>query len=162
MRKSFTQLLREEVAREVAEAERYKGVVEEWQAAVERLYDTMRGWLAESDPDHIIQIAQKPHEMRENGLGTYQIPRLELRAFGRRVGIVPKARLTVASAQLPLKSTLERAKGRVDISDDVRRYVLLRFFDESGGDLWLIDDMISDPVPLHPQAFETSLMGFLL
>ena len=81
---------------------------------------------------------------------------------GRWVGIVPMARLTVATAQLPQKTKLERAKGRVDISDDSRRYVLLRFFDEAGGDLWLIDDMRSDPVPLHPQAFESVLMGYLL
>ena len=157
---TFTEFLREKAAREAAEAERHKGVVEEWQAAVERLFGRIREWLDRSDPDRIIQITQKQHEVRENGLGRYHVPRIDLQAFGKWIGIIPKARYTVAVAHPPQRSP-ERATGRVDITDEVRRYVLYRFPNEAGEDQWMIDDLRTEEKPLDQLSFESALKSYL-
>jgi len=96
----------------------------------------------------------------EEGLGRYQVPRLDLTVFGKWIGIIPKARKTVGSARPTPRSAPERASGRVDITDEVRRYVLHRFR-QDGGDLWMIDDLRSEPKPFDQQAFEAALKSYL-
>ena len=76
----FTQFLREQAAKQKAKLEANKGVLDEWRQAIENLFRKMRCWLAESDPDGIIQIEQKEQEVREADFGRYQVPRLDLRS----------------------------------------------------------------------------------
>jgi len=129
----FTEFLRDQPAKEAAEAARNKAVVDEWRRAIETLFRQIRIWLAASDPDGLITISQKDdYEVREPDLGRYCVPRLDLRAFGKWIGIIPKARHTVAGATPPQKAASERATGRVDITDETRRYVLYRFPQEGG------------------------------
>lgn len=163
MSTTFTEFLREQAAKREATIQSGKVVVEEWRTAVEQLFARIRGWLADSDPDGIIQIEQKEHETTEKGLGRYRVPRLDLRVLDKWIGIIPKARKTVVSARPPQKSApeRERATGRVDITDELRRYVLYRFPQDGAGDLWLIDDLRSEPKLLDQQAFETALMSYL-
>jgi hypothetical protein len=161
MTTTFTELLRELAAQRDAEARAGKAVVDEWRAAVQKLFAQMREWLKEADPDGIIQIEEKEHEITEKGLGRYRIPHLNLHVVGKSIFIIPKARKTVASAQPPQRSAPQRATGRVDITDELRRYVLYRFPEDGGGDLWLIDDLASEPKPLDRQAFERALMSYL-
>lgn len=116
--------------------------------------------MKESDPQAVIEIDEKQQEITEPGLGRYYIPRLNLRAFGKWIAIIPKARNTVGTAKPPQRSAPERAAGRVDITDELRRYVLYRF-PEDGHDLWLIDDLESEPKPLDQEAFENALMSYL-
>jgi hypothetical protein len=156
----FTQFLREQAARHEAVARAGKAVVDDWRMAIQRLFDQMRAWLRESDPDGIIKIEMRPHELAEEGLGRYLVPRMDLTAFGKWVGIIPKARNTIASAQLPQKAAPERALGRVDITDEIRRYVLYRFPQEGADDVWMFEDLRSEPKPLEQQTFETALMSY--
>ena len=160
MSATFTEFLREQAAKETAETLKGKAVVDEWRTAVERLFRQMRAWLAESDPDGIIEIQEQDHAVREPGLGPYKVPRLDLRALGKWIGIIPKARKTVATARPPQKAAPQRADGRVDITDELRRYVLYRFRDVDG-DVWLIDDLDSEPRPLDHEVFERALLSYL-
>ena len=160
MSTTFTEFLREQAAKQEAEVKAGKAVVDEWRAAIERLFEQIRCWLADSDPDGLIKLKQGEEELNEKGLGRYRVPRLDLRALGKWVGIIPKARKTVGVAKPPQRSAPERAIGRVDITDEMRRYVLYRY-PQDGGDLWLIDDLRSEPKPLDQQAFETALMSYL-
>jgi hypothetical protein len=121
----------------------------------------VRAWLSDSDPDGIIKAQEKEEEVTEPSLGRYSVPRLDLRIFGKWIGIIPKARMTVASAHPPQRAADERATGRVDITDELRRYVLYRFTRQGGGDEWLIDDLRSGPKPLTQEAFESALMSYL-
>jgi hypothetical protein len=162
MSTSFKEFLKEHAAREEGQAKAARASIDEWRKAIEGLFGQIRGWLADSDPDGIIQIEQTDHEVREEGLGRYRVPRLDLRAFGKWVGIIPKARNTVATARPPQKSAPDRATGRVDMTDELVRYILFRFPKEGGGDVWLIDDLRSNgPKPLDQQAFEAALMSYL-
>jgi hypothetical protein len=107
------------------------------------------------------------------------VPRLDLHIFGKWIGIIPKARRTVGIANPPQKTAPERAEGRVDITDELRRCVLYRFR-ENGSDQWIISgldiaghdaaDMRSGEVrytptsearPLDRDAFERALLSYL-
>src|SRR5262245_19835549 len=112
----FTQFLREQAAKRAGEAERARAVVDEWRAAIEALYGQFRAWLAESDPDRVVRVEQRDQEVKENGLGQYSVPRLDLRIFDKWIGIIPKARKTVAVAPPRPQSAPERATGRIDIT----------------------------------------------
>src|SRR5437016_9144663 len=104
MTTSFTEFLRKQ---EVA-ARTSKVVIAEWRTAIEQLFAQIRSWLADSDPDGFIEIEERDQELREEGLGRYRVPRLDLRVFGKWIGIIPKARQTIGSAQPPRASAPER------------------------------------------------------
>jgi len=161
MTTSLGEFLREKAAKYEAEIGAGKALIEDWQAAVDRLFTQLRAWLKESDPSGIIEVESGQLKVREQGLGRYEIPRLNLYAFGKWIGIIPKARLTVGTASPPRRDVPQRAAGRVDITDEVLRYVLYRF-SESGQDTWLIDDLHSGAKPLDKNAFEKALMSYLL
>ena len=160
MTTAFKDFLGQQAEKHRAQVIAGKATVEEWHAAIERLFDQLRAWLKESDPEGVIEIEQGHQDVTEPGLGRYRVPRLNLRAFGKWIGIIPKARRTVGTATPPQKSAPQRAAGRVDITDELRRYVLYRF-QEDGGDVWLIDDLESGAKPLDQEAFERALMSYL-
>lgn len=163
MSSTFTAFLREQAAKQAEQAASARVVVDDWRAAVERLFARMRQWLAESDPDGIIQIEQKDHEVREAGLGRYRVPRLDLRALDKWIGIIPKARFTIGAAYPPQRAASAEATGRVDITDEVRRFVLYRFSQPGAEDFWLIDDLRPDSEarPFDQPAFEAALASYL-
>jgi hypothetical protein len=160
MTTAFRDFLKQEAEKYQAEVRSGKATVDEWRATVERLFVQLRAWLRESDPAGVIAIEEGQWDVTEKGLGRYSVPRLDLRAFGKWVGIIPKARKTVGTASPPQKSAPQRAAGRVDITDELRRYVLYRF-QEDGRDVWLIDDLESGTKPLTQDAFEGALMSYL-
>jgi hypothetical protein len=160
MTTAFKDFLRQQAEKHQAEVMAGKATVEEWRTAIERLFAQLRAWLQESDPEGVIEIEEGHQDVSEPGLGRYRVPRLNLRAFGKWVGIIPKARKTVGTATPPQKSAPQRAAGRVDITDELRRYVLYRF-QEDGRDVWLIDDLESGAKPLDQEAFERALMSYL-
>jgi hypothetical protein len=176
---TFKQFLHEQAKQHQAEANAGKATVDEWRSAIERLFGQFREWLKESDPDGVIEIEESGQDVNEPGLGRYRVPRLNLRVFGKWIGIIPKARRTVGSAKPPQKSAPERADGRVDITDELRRYVLYRFR-QGDDDVWLIDGLDqgydvsekawsgqvqysprSEPRRLDQEAFEKALMSYL-
>lgn len=161
MSTAFTTYLRQWAATHEAETRAGKAMVEEWRAAIDQLFRQIRAWLADSDPDAIIQIKQGKHSVAEAGLGRYEVPRLDLYAVEKWVGIIPKARNTVASARPPLRSAPEQAAGRVDITDEIQRYVLYRFKRDSGADEWVIDDLHTEQKPLNQETFEAALKSYL-
>jgi hypothetical protein len=174
MSTTFKEFLQEQAKKHQAEAQAGQATVDEWHAAVKRLFSEMRAWLKESDPDGFIEVKEGEQKITEPGLGEYRVPRLDLHAFGKWVGIIPKARGTVSAAHPPQKAAPGRAIGRVDITDELRRYVLYRV-QENGREAWVIDDLPpekawpgqiqyiprSEPKPLDKDAFEKALMSYL-
>jgi hypothetical protein len=160
MTTTLKEFLREQAEKHQAEIRSGQATVAEWRAAIERLFAQLHGWLRESDPEGIIEIKEGETEITEQGLGRYRVPRLDLQAFGKWVGIIPKARKTVGTARPPQQAAPQRAAGRVDMTDELRRFVLYRF-QENGREVWLIDDLESEPKPLDQVAFERALMSYL-
>src|SRR5438445_2216746 len=141
MSTTFKEFLQQEAKKHQADAHAGKAMIEEWRASIARLLLQIQEWLKESDPDGLIEVEESHEDVREPSLGRYRVPRLNLRAFGKWIGIIPKARRTVGTANPPQKSAPKRADGRVDITDELRRYVLYRFR-EGDQDVWLIDSPV--------------------
>jgi len=165
MSTTFTEFLREKAAKQAAQLKASGVDIEEWRGAVERLFAQLRAWLAQSDPDGIIRIEEGKEKINEPGLGRYVVPRLDLYVLDKWIGIIPKARKTVLTAHPPLRPAPERAIGRVDITDELRRYILSRFPRLDGqGDMWFIEDVTvgTPPRPLDQAKFEEALMSYLV
>ena len=179
MSTTFREFLQQQAKKHQTEANAGKATVDEWRTAIAGLFQQIRKWLELSDPKGLIEIEESHVEITEPGLGRYRVPRLNLRAFGKWIGIIPKARRTVGRATPPQKSAPERAEGRVDITDELRRYVLYRFR-EGDRDVWLIDGLEQgyevpekpwpgqvqylprlESRPLNQEAFEKALMSYL-
>jgi hypothetical protein len=179
MSTQFREFLHQLAEKHQAEVVTAKAEVEEWRTAIEELFSQIRQWLKDADPEGLIELEEGKEEIREPGLGRYRVPRLNLQAFGKWIGIIPKARRTVGTGKPPHKSAPERAEGRVDITDELRRYVLYRFRD-GDHNLWLIEGLDrgyeapekewpgqvqyiprSEPRLLDQEAFEKALMSYL-
>src|SRR2546421_286070 len=155
MSEVFTKFLREQAAKHQGEDVETQSVIDEWRAAVVQLFRRIRDWLERSDPDHVIRIDEAEHKVNEPSLGKYRIPRLELRGLGKWIGIIPKARNTVGSVRPSPNSAPERAAGRIDMTDEIRRYILYRLQAASGENEWYIVEFNSDePKLLDQQTFE--------
>src|SRR3954467_291894 len=68
---------------------------EEWVAAVGQLMDQLRAWLAESDPDHLLDVVPLEVEKVEPGLGFYQVPSLKVGVGDASVQVMPVGRNVV-------------------------------------------------------------------
>jgi len=161
MTTSLRDFLKQKAALYAAESEKNRADIEEWQAAVERLLAQVEGWLATADPEGIIRHTRDQIEVTEPGFGRYSISRLNLRAFGKWVGLLPKARRTVKRAAPQQKGAPAQATGRVDITDEIRRYVLYRF-SHGTDEQWCMDDTAtnSDLQPLTAERFEAALLSY--
>ncbi len=159
--KSFKEFLQDQAQKEtIVEA---KTKVEEWHSAVLKLIGQMEVWLRDADQDHILNIRETVHSIREEGLGTYQVPGLVIGLGERMVEVVPVARNVIG----PIASTgtlhVLRTTGRVDMIGGGQRYLLFRFENEQGReDRWMIaeeDDYVLKN--FDRPAFEASLQSML-
>lgn len=157
---SLSELLQKKKESYEAEAIKNQAVIDEWVRAVSKLFEQLRAWLAISDPEPILKVQESKTEVNEPNLGSYTAPRLDIRAFGKWVGILPKARKTVGTARPPQLGAPAHATGRVDITDEILRYVLYRF-DDQGKDSWFIESPTCDsPQKLTQERFEEALASY--
>ena len=161
MTTSLKDFLKQKATLYAAEDEKNRAVLVEWRQAVDRLYTQLEAWLVTSDPEGIIRPERDLIEVKEPGLGRYSISRLNLQAFGTWVGLIPKARKTGKRAPPQQQGAPEQATGRVDITDEIRRYVLYRFPDGTG-ERWFVDDTAAntDLQPLTAARFEALLLSY--
>jgi hypothetical protein len=171
---TLADFLHQKAVQHRAEAEMNKDTVEEWRSAIDKLFKNIQQWITESDPDNLIEISIGRQEIKEPGIGLYEVPRLNLRILGKWIGIIPKARKTVDAAKPTQLGAPSHAAGRVDITDELIRYVLYRFQKE-GQDEWMIDrapperdwpgQILYVPKmelqPLDKSTFEKALMSYL-
>ena len=99
----------------------------EWVAAVGRLNQQITSWLSSADPDHaILDVRVTPYQLREEGIGSYVAPGLVITAGRRELRVQPVARCVAG----PLSSTgvihVNRAYGRVDLTDGLQKFMLFR------------------------------------
>jgi hypothetical protein len=97
----------------------------EWRAAVERLLDQIRAWLAESDPERILDVTPDQAERWEPGLGYCSLPTLTIEVGSDTIRVEPMGRHALGIVELPSGAVL-KAEGRVDITAGARKYILYR------------------------------------
>lgn len=156
MSQTFTEFLRDKAAKESGA----RATIDEWNESILELFSQLRSWLSSSDPDRILNVRQSEIRIIEPRLGTYTTHRLDIQGLGQWIGIIPKARYTIANAKPPHGSVPERATGRVDITNELKRFALYRFKD-GGHDSWMMSDLETEAVPLDQAAFEKAIMSFL-
>jgi hypothetical protein len=132
---------------------------DEWIAAVGRLFDQIRAWLAEADPDHLLDVVPLEVQSIEASLGVYNIPSLKIGVGDSSVQIVPRGRDALGIVGGPGGLGI-RAEGRVDITDGVRKYILYRSL-QDGQERWFLLDQDFRPHPLDRARLEAALQDLL-
>ena len=99
---------------------------DEWVAAVDRLCNQIKEWLAQADAEKVLTVQGRSYERREEGIGSYTVSGISISLGPRHVDVVPVARKVVG----PLSTTgviyVPRAYGRVDLSNGLEKFMLFR------------------------------------
>jgi hypothetical protein len=132
---------------------------EEWIAAVGRLLDQIRAWLAESDPDKLLDLTPITVQSSEPGLGTYDIPGLLIGVGDAKAQVQPMGRNALGFVKALGGGEL-RAEGRVDLAAGGHRYILYRTL-QDGRDVWYALDDKFQPAPFDRSRLETILQDLL-
>ena len=159
---SLGAFLRQRAAIYEAEARKDGTIIPELLGAIANLFGQIREWLDASDPDGMLRLKEGKIELSERGLGRYRVPRLDILAFGERIGIVPEVRLVAGMGSPPPSIATERPAGLVGIADGVRRYWLYRFRGATG-DRWFVEssELAGNARLLTRSLFEEILLSYL-
>jgi hypothetical protein len=147
----------EEKTREAQQSERAQRL-NEWIAAYQRLTGDIIAWLREDGAGYIT-IDQHPVQRAEQGLGTYVLSGLTIRVGDGSVDVVPVGRNVVGRVG-PRGDDGQRAAGRVDITDGVRKYALFRAV-ENGRDVWYVVDERASVTPLTRDRLQEIIMDLM-
>ena len=135
---------------------------DEWVDAVDRLNQQISEWLTQADPDHnVLEVCERPYQLREEGIGTYEVRGLSIGLGTREVRVEPIAR-NVAG---PLSATgviqVNRAYGRVDLTDGLKKFMIFRV-EKDPEDRWKIIEQDGFQMQTFDQsAFEEALKSLL-
>lgn len=85
----------------------------EWIRQLREFMNQIKNWLIQPQKEGLIQVFEKEIEIEEEHFGAYQAPSLELMIGSEKVKIAPVGRFIIG------------AKGRVDISSYINRFIVL-------------------------------------
>jgi hypothetical protein len=111
----------------------------EWLAAINRLFDQIRDWLHQSDPEGLLDIEPFEVARTEHDLGSYDAPALKIQLGAGEVSVLPMEHEVPIMAIRGASGTSTQFAGRVDITDGFRKYNLYRKV-RDGKDVWQIRD----------------------
>ncbi|MDR7000994.1 hypothetical protein [Neobacillus niacini] len=86
----------------------------EWLKQLKEFTENIKSWLEQSQKEGLIKIVEKEIEIKEEHIGNYKAPSLELIIGTESIKITPVGRLIIG------------AKGRVDISSFINRFIVLQ------------------------------------
>jgi hypothetical protein len=140
---------------------------DEWLGALNRLFDLIRNFLREADPDDLLEIVPYEVQRVEDRLGVYDAPAMKIRLGTDAVDLLPVGRFSIGHLSV---HTLRRFQeengvgetpaGRVDITDGERKYLLLRSM-QGDQDRWFAVDEYSRAALLDRKHLEAILQDLL-
>jgi hypothetical protein len=134
---------------------------EEWIAAVDRLLGQIKDWLGQADTKQILMIDESPLRLREQGIGTFEMPSLTIGLGPREVHVKPVARHALAPLRSSDMTHLPRAYGRVDMTNGLDRYMIFRT-EREPEDRWTIVEQNGPLVkPFDQYSFESAFQSLL-
>jgi hypothetical protein len=151
-----------EFLKQKAEEQRHDGSSErreEWIDAVRRLDDQIIAWLKEADPEGLLLVVRSSTARSERGLGTYQVPSLQI-SLGESLAHVEAVGRNVVGSVSSDGVIGDRAEGRVDIWGTGGKYILHRAIRE-GHDVWYALDDRFRAEPLDQAKLEEILLDLL-
>lgn len=131
----------------------------EWIAALDQFYEQILSWIRESDPKGILIIERMEIARTEPRLGTYAAPALKIALGDEAVRVVPMGR-DVRGSYRDDEGNERHYEGRVDITDDRRKYVLYRLAGE-GSRAWVVVGNSGSPRPFDRGQLEVILSDLL-
>lgn len=155
---ALAEFLRTKAAEEAATQESRHETIAEWQVAIERFLDVIRGWITASDPEGRLQVRVDEHEIREEGFGRYPVKNLVIEAFGKTIQVTPWARNTITTHDFDGKRV--RAVGRLNLHDGLNQIAMYRF-PGPNDDRWMIDAPNRGFLSCDRAQFEKALVSFL-
>ena len=142
----------------------------EWLDALNRLFDQIRAWIREVDPEGLLELVSYEVERVEDRLGVYDAPAMKIRLDLDFVDIRPVGRFAIGTLLLrqlqALAANAQRcgdlSGGRVDMTNGERRYILLRSITD-GQDCWyaLAGDVGGVPTPFDANCLQAILRNLL-
>ncbi len=158
--KTLAEFLRVQREKERAEEAQFGAKRRGWEEAIQRLLAQLRSWIEDADAEHTLNVTEFPVSVYEEELGRWSAQGLAMVVGLTEVRIVPIACNVLRTIDENGRSGI-RAQGRVDLTNDVRKYLLYRLITD-GGDRWVIAEDDGDRVePLTRSTFEAALVSLL-
>ena len=106
----------------------------EWLDAVRRLYEQLKTWMREADPEGLLDVVPYEVQRTEHGLGTFDAPALQVCFGPAELSIEPMSsgpsrylfEVATGRDRSYTGEIAPRFQGRVDISNGLRKYNFLR------------------------------------
>jgi hypothetical protein len=159
--KTLKEFLGERSEIERSRADEKKAIQQEWIWAVRGLIQQLKDWLVESDADHLLEIDEILHRIRENDVGVYTVPGLVIHYEAREIQIVPVARMVVGPLLSDGIIRMNRAFGRVDITDGAEKFMLFRSQKDPSDEWMIVEDRGYTVRKFDRPAFEEAIQSLL-
>jgi hypothetical protein len=158
--KTLKEFLAERAEIERGRADEKRAIQQEWRESLHRLVELIGVWLRDSDPEHLLEVEERFHELREADVGVYTAPGLAIRLEDREVRLVPIARKVVGPLLSGDTISMARALGRVDLTDGAEKFMIFRT--RRDPDEWMIvEDRGYVAKRFDRPAFEEALQSLL-
>jgi len=135
--RTLEEFLHERAEIERGHADEKTALQREWVGAVQRLIGQITGWLRDADKEHLLEIEEKCHKLREVDVGVYTAPGLVIRLESQEARVIPVARMVVGPDLSNGLIRVIRAFGRVDMTDGEKKFLLFRT-EVAPADEWVI------------------------
>jgi hypothetical protein len=159
--KTLKEFLAERAEIERSRADEKRAIQQEWRESLYRLVQQIQEWLVDSDPGHLLEIEESYHELREVNVGVYTAPGLVIRDEAREVRIVPIARMVVGPLLADGGVRMNRAFGRVDMTDGGEKFMLFRSQKDPSDEWVIVDDREYVVRKFDRQSFEEAMQRLL-
>jgi hypothetical protein len=162
---SFAKFLKTEAETIRVEKAKRKAALKEWLDLLNGLFQQVDQWLANCDPDGLLDQTTETITISDPALGEYKAPMRRIEVRNKLIEIVPKARYVAASIKPPSSDKPIRAHGLVEIRESgFTRYYLFQL----PGGKWYIQNEVrnlreSDNAvePLDEERFEAALTSLV-
>ena len=148
----------QEKAKDESQRERFR-LRDEWVDASNRLIGQFRLWLQNADTLGVLEVWEQDVEHLEERAGAYRVPDLYIRLGGTDVKVRPVSSSAVGTIREG-DGVGNRLRGRVDITDGGRRYILYRTVQE-GEERWYALDEKYHSTLLDEARFEAIMQELL-
>lgn len=135
-------------------------VIEEWTSAVAALFAQLVKWLAEDDAHQLLAVETGTIEKNELGLGQYEIAAMRISLSSRFAELIPLGRQVVGGIGKRGDLGL-RAEGRIDMRNQVQKYMLYRVASTEAKKWVIVDDEAYRVQDLTKESFEAALQDLL-
>jgi len=124
----------------------------EWLDSIHAFMDQVRIWLAEADPEQILDVEVYRVSRTEATLGTYDAPALQINFGPGSVEITPIDRYTSSSSSRFVSPLINEPAGRIDLTDGWRKTSVYRGVGPDG-DRWRFVDEKNHVQELDQESF---------